>query len=132
MRNIRGSFCKTLEERIVVLRHRPQNLQDESVAGELLFCNCPYPRKAFDVIITEASNQRIAILRRGLTVDADGFVVAEEEYRGNLTPPNPKLQVGDLVLRMDRNCEELYIYGITEVAGIQQLVLENRSKTGDA
>ena len=98
----------------------------------MLFCNCPYPRKAFDVIVDAGVDQQIMILRRGLVVDADGFVVAEEEYRGNLTPPNPKLQVGDLVLRMDRNCEQLYIYGITEVAGIQQLVLENRSKTGDA
>lgn len=132
MRAIRGSFCKTLEEQIVVLRPVPQVLQDDTETDEWVFCGCPYPRKAFQLIIGENVEQKIIIIKRGLTVDPDGISVSEAEYRGNVTPPLKTIQVGDLVLRVQKRCQELYIYGITDVAGIQQLELENRSKTGDA
>ena len=132
MRRFRGRFLKALEEQIVVLRPVPQYEQDDLVTGVLTFCECPYPRKAFTEIVAEKANQKICILKNSLRVDPDGIVVVDSEYLGNILPPNENVQDGDLVLRIDKGCQELYIEGISEVEGLQQLTLANRSKTDNA
>ena len=132
MRLRRGRLLKEIEEHIVVLRAIPQYNQDDSVTGDLTFCDCPYPRKAFEVVVSEATNQMACILRDRTSFDPQGIAEQDIEYRGNITPPIASLQVGDLVIRLDKGCQELYIEGITAVTAMQQLELANRSKTDNA
>ena len=128
----RGRLLKEIEEHIVVLRPIPQYKQDDTITGDLTFCDCPYPRKAFAEVVTESANQKACILRDRTTFDPSGIAEQDIEYLANITPPIPTLEVGDLVIRLERGCQELYIEGITAVTQIQQLELANRSKTDNA
>ena len=130
MRNIRGSFLKLLEERIVVLRPIPTVDKDSAVTGTWTYGASVFARQDFQEIVGEAANQKIVILRDRQALDDSGIPVSEAGYRGNITPPNNNLRPLDLVIRIDKGYDQLYIDGIEEVAGIQQLELINRERVG--
>lgn len=132
MKQRRGSFLKSMEEQLVVLRQIPTNQQDDTITGDWVYCDCKYPKRKFQRIATEVDNLKACILKQSVRVDADGIVVQDAEYRANIIPPFTTLSVSDLVLRIEKNCEELYIDSLSVVQGIQQLELTNRSKTADA
>ena len=130
MRNIRGSFLKSLEEKIVVLRPIPTVDKDSTVMGEWTYGASEFRHRDFQEIVGEADNQKIVILRDRQALDDGGIPVSEAGYRGNITPPNNDIRPLDLVIRLERGYEQLYVESMETVSGIQQLDLENRDRVG--
>lgn len=128
----RSPFLRKLEETIVVLRPIPQFEQLPDTPGVWTFCERSYPKQAFASIIAETDAKKACILRRRLAFDATDILQQEIEYFANITPPITTLAVGDMLIRIEKACQELYIEGLTQVDAMQELELANRSKTGNA
>lgn len=125
----KGPIHKEYGEHIVVLRKIPQAKQCHDITGDYIFCNCKYPKKAFEIIIGESENQKMTVFWRSDAFDESGIVTSDIFYRGFIIPPRNELKIGDLVLRLEKNCEELYIEFAPQRVNRQQCQLVNRSKT---
>jgi len=132
VRHRRSSFLKSLEERIVVLRAIEQVDVDDTVTGNLTFGQSTYPRNQFEVIIFEWMNVKGIILKDRTTFDPEGISTAEVDYVMNISPPQSSLKVGDILIRIDREFQDLYIESISQVRQVQQCELIIRSKTDNA
>ena len=129
MRMPKGPIHKEYGEHIVVLRKIDVALQDDSITDDYTFCKCKYPKKAFDIIIDESENQKMSIFWQSDTWDETGIATSDIYYRGYIIPPNNLLEIGDLVLRLEKNCEELYIEFAPQRVNRQRCQLVNRAKT---
>ena len=124
-----GKLYKRMEEQIVVLRSIPELQQDLSNVDNFEYCGNTYAKSKYMEIIGDSDNKKIAILKRRLSFDPNGFPITESEYNGIVIPPTDKILVDDLVIRIDKDCQELYITGIEEQIGVQEIELSNQNKT---
>ena len=124
-----GRLFKRIQEQIVVLRSIPDLQQDTSNTDNFEYCGNTYAKSRYMEIIGNSDNRKIAILKGTISFDPNGFPVTESEYIGIVIPPTDKLLVDDLVIRIDKDCQELYITGITEQIGVQEIELSNQNKT---
>ena len=137
MRQVKGPLYRCKGEDIAILRHIPKLEQNDSKDGDIQFLvegyNCRYPEKAFEVIIQKA---KVMISQRVIPViDPDGVAILSTDYTCERVPPfnqlpfNKSVQSGDLVLRLDRHLQELYIEGSTIDCHRQFIYLVTRSPT---
>lgn len=127
----RGPFLKSLEEKIVVLCSIDSRHRDDSVTDTISFGDETFKLSEFRVVVPETDNLKIVIFRNNLAVNPDGILESQIDYIGNITPPNDKLSVADIVIRVEKNNQQLIIEGIEVVSGKQQLELNNREQTGN-
>ena len=123
-----GKLYQRLKEQIVVLRTIPESQRDNNISDNFVYCDNTYDKSEYMEIIGIADNVRIAILKGSLSFDSNGFPVTESEYIGTVIPPLNNVLVDDLIIRIDKDCQELYIAGITEQIGVQELELSNQNK----
>ena len=129
MRQQRGPLYQMLAEQIVVLRDIPQCDQDDSITGDYTYCDCTYPIRKYKKLFLNPHDLQVTIQQDAATLDPDGIVVLELDYICQIVPPFSGIQSGDLVIRIEKDCQELYVSGITQELGRQVIELENRSKT---
>ena len=131
MRQRKSNMCRQREmaDQVVVLRKIPKRNQDESIEGNYVFCDCNYPKKRFEIIVDEPDKIGLVFQKQRVTVNSDGFLVVDDTYIAQAQPPITCLCRGDLVLRLSRGCQELYVEGTDQVQNVQKIYLVNRSQS---
>ena len=129
MRQLKGPLYRCKGEDVAILRPIPKVEWKIEETGDHIYCNnCHYPKKAFCVVkdhVKVMINQRVVPV-----VDPDGVAILSVDYVMEVVPPlNVHVLAGDLVIRLDRNCQELYIEGSSEDCGRQCIYLTTRSET---
>ena len=132
MRVSKGPLYREMSERIVVYRYIPADEQDRSIAGNLKYRSPDFPRREWQEIIPDTDNLKICIVKTRLKFDEMGIATSQSDYGGTVIPPNHKFSIGDVIIRIDRGMQDLYITGITQGLGVQRLELNNRTKSENA
>lgn len=130
MRQRKGPLFRKMEEQIVVLRHIAKYQQDDTITGNLTYCNQTFPRNQFEEIIGELDNIEAVVRRNRQSFDSDGIPISEFDYFCELKPPIDDFKQGDILIRIDKKCQDLSVETINEVLGVQVLQLSNRDKVG--
>ena len=131
MRQRKSRMCRQREiaDQVVILRKIHKRDQDESIEGNYTFCDCNYPKKRFEIIVDESDGRGLVFQKQRVTVNSDGFLVVDDTYIAQAQPPITCLCRGDLVIRLNRGCQELYVEGVDLVGSIQKIYLVNRSQS---
>ena len=130
MRQLKGPLYYCKGEDVAILRPIPKARRDISKKNldPYKYCDCEYPQISFDRIkdrVKVMINQRVVPV-----VDPDGVAILSVDYVMEVVPPlDIRVMAGDLVIRLNRNCQELYIEGSSEDCNRQFIYLTARSET---
>lgn len=126
-----GRFYKKLKEKVVALREIPESLQKDCVTGNYTFGTESFPKNGFELIVSEEDDREMVILQGRNFFDEEGITISETEYNGTAIPPIPGLRKTDIIVRIEKKYQTLYIENINPVLGVQQFELELRNRASD-
>ena len=133
MRLRKGPLYRSQQEQVIVLRAIPQGQQqdDSDLPKEeryFSYGNMRYRKREYQEIVGQSANRKICISKRRIAFDPSGIPISTNDLIGVSVPPIENMKVDDLLVRLDKDLEELYIEGITNTLGIQEIELANRDK----
>lgn len=130
MRMPRGPLYNTMKERVMVLRDRSPI--DPNISGKIDFGTYDFDKSDVEIII-DRDNPLIMVIRKMKEqITPDGIALTDAEYMALNIPPNDKILVGDRIIRIDRNNEDLRITDLSEEPrfNIQAISMEKGGKIG--
>ena len=119
---------KRLREQVVILRPIPET-QELDQDGEFTIGNLTFLESEYQRIVEASADAKMYIEKNRITHDGeDAFPVSDNRFYGIAIPPILGMETNDMLLRIEKDNEILYIEGVFDVDGVQEILLTNREK----
>ena len=123
-----GKLFSDREERIISLRGIPLKYQDNRITGTFDYGIHSYKKKAFEKVIDESDNQKIVLSQVTESLATAGISVSEIDLVGIANPPISNIKTADIVVRIDRNDQNLEVHNVNPVQNFQRIEFVNRDR----
>ena len=121
-----------IAEKVAVLRGRPDNDPNTMVMQDAIwtFGKETFPQRTFDLLVSESDNREVRIEQKKFKFDGETIVTTNSDYNCVSIPPIDNLEVGDIVIRLQKGNQQLVVMNTPDsVYGVQEWQMEDRSET---
>lgn len=122
----RGPLYNIQKEQVVVIRNR--DVINEDLEGFITYGRFEIGESDFQIIVEEDAEFFVVIHDESDSISEDGIALTESDYTMTVRPPNNRIRVGDIIIRIDKNGEDLRITRLSQRNGNQEVKLDKRGK----